>query len=83
MMCFGHLGLHGHFDIFVPFGVNRSGRGTSSTTNYIFYMALGRLSGCRGRVYVSVGTPMHGGGYHQDIETSMWPIPPKAFVNQP
>ena len=31
-MSFGGLELHGHFDIFVFLGVNRSGLGLSSTT---------------------------------------------------
>ena len=40
------LELHGHSDIFF-LGVNRSGPGTSSTTNHKFYRALGRLHGPR------------------------------------
>ena len=43
-MPFGDLEIHGHSDI-VFLGVNRSGLGTSSTGNHIFYRALGRLHG--------------------------------------
>jgi hypothetical protein len=38
-MSFGHLKLHGHFDIFF-LDVNQSDLTTSLTTNHIYYMAL-------------------------------------------
>jgi hypothetical protein len=44
-MSFGDLELHGHSDIL--FGVNWSGPRTSSTTNHIFFKALGWLHGPR------------------------------------
>ena len=43
-MSFEDLELHGHSDI-LYLRVNRNGPGTSSTTNHIFYRALGRLHG--------------------------------------
>ena len=45
-MSFGDLELHGHSG-FCFLGVNWSGPGTSSTTNHIFFRALGWLHGPR------------------------------------
>ena len=45
-MFYGNLELHGHLDMFF-LGVNGSGPGTSSTSNHIFYKALGHMHGLR------------------------------------
>ena len=55
-MYVGDIKLHGHSDIF-PFGVNRSGPETSSTTNHIVYRALWWLHGSWFKQLLMFGLP--------------------------